>query len=199
MTGFESQEEDVPPRVLFYKPMSWLGQVRSHHRDESWPATLWQTFFSVSLDDPIPVIAKKPFAVCGWRKFQIDTLDDHLGTCTTHSGVKKAHDWVVDQLADLFRRTFRSAFGICHVNYEEKWWLSISSLNITRNYGCKGARRFIHGVKTSAVHLIFNIDGSTIISKSHTHPSHSQASRLLTSSLSLGVPVPRATQCMWDM
>ena len=35
-----------------------------------------------------------------------------------------------------------------------------------------------------------------IASKSHTHPSHSQTSRLLTSSLSLGVPVPRATQCM---
>jgi hypothetical protein len=31
---------------------------------------------------------------------------------------------------------------------------------------------------------------------SHTHPSHSQTSRLLTSSLSLGVPVPRPTQCM---
>jgi hypothetical protein len=27
-------------------------------------------------------------------------------------------------------------------------------------------------------------------SRSHTHPSHSQTSRLLTSSLSLGVPVP---------
>ncbi len=27
-------------------------------------------------------------------------------TCTTHSGVKKAHDWVVDQL-DLFRTTHR--------------------------------------------------------------------------------------------
>jgi len=30
----------------------------------------------------------------------------------------------------------------------------------------------------------------------HTHPSHSQTSRLLTSSLSLGVPVPRPTQCV---
>ena len=28
-------------------------------------------------------------------------------TCTTHSGVKKDHDWVVDQLADLFRTTHR--------------------------------------------------------------------------------------------
>jgi hypothetical protein len=35
-----------------------------------------------------------------------------------------------------------------------------------------------------------------IASSSHTHPSHSQTSRLLTSSLSLGVPVPRPTQCM---
>ncbi len=28
-------------------------------------------------------------------------------TCTTHSGVKKTHDWVVDQLVDLFRTTHR--------------------------------------------------------------------------------------------
>jgi hypothetical protein len=39
-------------------------------------------------------------------------------------------------------------------------------------------------------------DGAPIASKSHTHPSHSQTSRLLTSSLSLGVPVPRPTQCV---
>ena len=31
---------------------------------------------------------------------------------------------------------------------------------------------------------------------SHTHPSHNQKSLLLTSSLSLDVPVPNATQCM---
>ncbi len=48
--------------------------------------------------------------------------------------------------------------------------------------------------KVSALRFILNIDGSPIISKSHTHPSHSQASLLLTSSLSLGVPVPRPTQ-----
>ena len=44
-----------------------------------------------------------------------------------------------------------------------------------------------------------NIDGVSITSRTHTHPSHSQTSRLLTSSSSLGVPVPRATQCMWGM
>ena len=37
------------------------------------------------------------------------------------------------------------------------------------------------------------------LAKSHTHPSHSQTSRLLTSSLSLGVPVPLTTQCIrWE-
>jgi len=32
-----------------------------------------------------------------------------------------------------------------------------------------------------------------------SHPSHSQTSRLLTSSLCLGVPVPRTTQCFRDV
>jgi hypothetical protein len=36
MSGLESQEEDAPKRLLFYKPMSWLGKIRSHRRDESW-------------------------------------------------------------------------------------------------------------------------------------------------------------------
>jgi hypothetical protein len=50
--------------------------------------------------------------------------------------------------------------------------------------------------KDAVLRINLNIDGSTIESKSHTHPSHSQTSRLLTSSLSLGVPVPRPTQCL---
>ncbi len=47
--------------------------------------------------------------------------------------------------------------------------------------------------------IMINLDGTPIVSTSHTHPSHSQTSRLLTSSLSLGIPVPRATQCMRGM
>jgi hypothetical protein len=50
----------------------------------------------------------------------------------------------------------------------------------------------------AALRINLNLDGAPIASKSHTHPSHSQTSRLLTSSLSLGVPVPRPTQCMRD-
>ena len=47
--------------------------------------------------------------------------------------------------------------------------------------------------KAGVLWITLNIDGAPISSKSHTHPSHSQTSRLLTSSLSLGVPVPRVT------
>jgi hypothetical protein len=107
MTVLESQEEDAPKRILFFKPMSWLGQIRPHRRDEAWSAGLWQTFFSTSMGAQIPVITEKPLVACGCRKFQIDPLGDHLSTCTAHSGAKKAHDWAVDQLPDLFRTTHK--------------------------------------------------------------------------------------------
>ncbi len=107
MADLESQEEDVHKRILFFKPMSWLGQIRTHRRDESWSASLWQTFFSTSMDAQIPVIEEKSLATCGCRKFQLDPLGDHLNTCTAHSGAKKAHDWMVDQLADFFRTTHK--------------------------------------------------------------------------------------------
>jgi hypothetical protein len=54
MTVLESQEEDAPKRILFFKPMSWLGQIRSHRRDETWSASLWQTFFSTFLGTQDP-------------------------------------------------------------------------------------------------------------------------------------------------
>jgi hypothetical protein len=50
--------------------------------------------------------------------------------------------------------------------------------------------------KAAALRITLNLDGESITSKSHTHPSYSQTSRLLKSFLSLGVPVPRPTQCM---
>ena len=43
--------------------------------------------------------------------------------------------------------------------------------------------------KAAAYRIVLNLDGESIASKSHTQPSHSETSRLLTSSLSLGVPV----------
>ena len=53
--------------------------------------------------------------------------------------------------------------------------------------------------KAAPLRINLKLDGAPIASKSHTHPSHSQTSRLLTSSLSLSVSVPRPTQCMRGM
>jgi hypothetical protein len=50
--------------------------------------------------------------------------------------------------------------------------------------------------KDTVLRVKLNLNGTPINSKSHTHPSHSQTPRLVTSSLSLGVPVPRSTQCI---
>jgi hypothetical protein len=87
--------------------MSCLGQIRPHRRDESLSDSLWQTFVSTPMGAQIPVIAEKPLATFGCKKFQLDPLGDHLNTCTAHSGAKKAHDWMVDQLADIFRTTHK--------------------------------------------------------------------------------------------
>jgi hypothetical protein len=40
-------------------------------------------------------------------EIQVDSLGDHLCTCTVYSGVMKGHDWTVDQLVDLFRTTHK--------------------------------------------------------------------------------------------
>jgi hypothetical protein len=56
MANLESQEEDAPKCVLWFKPMSWLGQIRPHHRDEAWSASLWQTFFAASVGTQLPLL-----------------------------------------------------------------------------------------------------------------------------------------------
>ncbi len=53
--------------------------------------------------------------------------------------------------------------------------------------------------KGSVLRVILNIHDTTIPSRTHTHPTHSQTSCLLSSSLSLGAPVPRKIQCMWGV
>jgi hypothetical protein len=50
-----------------------------------------------------------------------------------------------------------------------------------------------HIPKAATLCINLNIDGAPIAFRADTHPSHSQTSGLFTSSLSLGVPVPRAT------
>jgi hypothetical protein len=71
---------------------------------------------------------------------------------------------------------------------------SMASATSMRKYSFQGSIN-----KAAALRIYLKLDGSPITSQSHTHPSYSQTSRLLTSSLSLGVPVPRTTKCMRDV
>ena len=105
--NLESDAEDAPRRVLWYTPMSGLGQIRPHRKDEAWSAGLWQAFFASCVGATVPALVEFPLSTCGSKKFVIDTLGDHVSTCTAHSGAKKAHDWAVDQIADLFRTTHK--------------------------------------------------------------------------------------------
>jgi hypothetical protein len=294
--------------------MSWLGQMRPHRRDESWSVSLCQTFFSTSMGPQIPVIAEKPLATSGSRKLQLDPLGEHLNTCTAHSGAKKAHDWMVDQVANFFRTTHKvktqhvvksrgqhcgdielaghlaneagpvplvldlriphdrvgssadpslnghlkypnnldqslndaaadkirkyradynnrppsavsfmpaiaSTSDRLHVEFVRLLFLQ-AHRETDRFFAASGVqsaqstigqfhfrraaflRQPLKGkvglalAKAAALRINLNLDGAPIASKPHTHPSHSQTSRLLTSSLSLGVPVPRPTQCV---
>jgi hypothetical protein len=69
VADLESQEEDAPKRILFFKPMSWLGQIRPHRRDESWSASLWQTFFSTSMGAQIPSLRRSRSRLLGAGNF----------------------------------------------------------------------------------------------------------------------------------
>jgi hypothetical protein len=48
--------------------------------------------------------------------------------------------------------------------------------------------------KAAALRIHLNVDGAPIASRSHTHPSYAQPSRLSSSSLSLALPFPRSTR-----
>ncbi len=56
MENFESGE-DALRCVLWFKPMSWLGQIRPHRRDEAWSASLWKTFFASCVGANIPALS----------------------------------------------------------------------------------------------------------------------------------------------
>ena len=68
MENLESDEEDASRRVLWYKPMSWLGQIRPHRRDEAWSAGLWQAFFASCVGATVPALAELPLSACGCKK-----------------------------------------------------------------------------------------------------------------------------------
>ena len=53
------QEENAPNRLFW--SMTWLDSIRSHHRDETWSASLWHTFFAlvVGAQVRVPPLARR--------------------------------------------------------------------------------------------------------------------------------------------
>jgi hypothetical protein len=49
MEDLEPIHDNAPKRVLWYRPMAWLGVIRPTRKDEAWPASLWQTFFELAV------------------------------------------------------------------------------------------------------------------------------------------------------
>jgi hypothetical protein len=78
-------------------------------------------------------------------------------------------------------------FNLCNLTVTS----STSDTRISLNSSKSGLDLTL--VKESVLRIMLNLDGTPITSKPHTHPSHSQTSRLLTSSLFLGVPVLRSS------
>jgi hypothetical protein len=140
----------------------------------------------------------------------------HIGVSNTHTLLTRWHDdshlsRVVTNTdkqipIDLSMEVFR--FNINFLNWLQVnsiiWW---STVKIYHDLGLFHFHRVTYSVqlksrvvltltKSAGLRIMLNIDGATITSKSHTHPSHSQTYRLLTSCLSLCVPVPRTTQCL---
>jgi hypothetical protein len=50
----------TPDIKSWYIPMTWLGQIRTHLRDETWSGSLWQTFFVSCVGANIPVLSELP-------------------------------------------------------------------------------------------------------------------------------------------
>ena len=58
MRPLEPSHEDAGPRVLTWKPLAWLAQIRATDDDEAlqaWPLGLWQSFFCSTIGLPLPV------------------------------------------------------------------------------------------------------------------------------------------------
>jgi hypothetical protein len=48
----------------------------------------------MTMQTQILVITEKPLATCGWRKFHLDAMGDHLCNCTAYSGAASDLLWV---------------------------------------------------------------------------------------------------------
>jgi hypothetical protein len=79
------------------------------------------------------------------------------------------------------------------LQFQEFSWCIMTVVSSTTAVFSSHFKSKVGNILTKVAELRTNlsIDGEPMVSRSHNHPSQSQTSRLLTSSLSLGVPVPR--------
>ena len=121
MNGLEEQADNAQARDLYWKPLSWLGSIRSTSANDAFDPALWTTFVSTTLGVEVPVLSSlpcrnnSPLAQCGCKKHAMDFHGDHTSTCTAHSGATKAQDWMVSVLGPLFRtagHTVRTQHGV---------------------------------------------------------------------------------------
>ena len=119
LNWLEEQADNAQASDLYWKPLSWLGTIRTTSNDAFDPA-LWSTFVSTSLGLEVPVLCSlprrnnSPLAKCGCTNTTW-TFTTTTSTCTAHSGATKAHDWMVGMLGPLFRtagHTVRMQHGV---------------------------------------------------------------------------------------
>jgi hypothetical protein len=118
MSALEEQADNAKARDLYWKPLSWLGPTSAH---DAFDPAIWEPFVSTTLGLGVPVFSSlprvhnRPLAKCGCKKHALDLYNDHISTCTAHSGATKAHDWMEGALGLLFRtagHTVRTQHGV---------------------------------------------------------------------------------------
>jgi hypothetical protein len=100
-----------------------------------------------------------------------------------------------DAAADKIRK-YRTDYNSNPPNRETDRFFAVSGVQSVQSNLGSSYSHFRHAAFSSMLKSKCGNILLKVTSQSHTHPSHSETSRLLTSSLSLGVPVPRTTQCI---
>jgi hypothetical protein len=60
MNGLEEQADNTKVRELFWKPLSWLGTIRSTSANDAFDPAIWETFVSTTLGLEVPILDALP-------------------------------------------------------------------------------------------------------------------------------------------
>ncbi len=242
MAGLDSQEEDSPKRILFFKPMSWLGRIRPHRRDEAWSgavdqlADLFRTTHKVktvqvaksrgrhcgdvelaaylaNAAGPVPLVLDLRISHDRFGSSSDPSLNGHLhypndiDKSLNEAAADKIRKYRADYnnnppAAVAFMPAITSTSGRLHSEFVRLLFLQ-AHRETDRFFAASGvqlaqtdrdqfhfrraafssqlkSRVGLALAKAADLRFKLNIDGAPITSKSHTHPSHSQTSCLLT-------------------